>query len=336
VNPWPLWAVCSLGGIIYAVRFPAFLLQRLPSWLSRRLLALRASRFNFELKRATLRRYGVSFARHPLRATKYLLVDPEVDNFTYEIANEDELIDFVAMGVGRPRAVIEGYVQEVRTDPELNGMLRRQLRRRLDRKHKPHFGRRLGWYAIARALKPAVIVETGIHDGLGSVLLLRALHTNALEGKEGRLLSFDVNPKAGWLVDERVDVRWHPVFESTFLALEDALKGLEVGMIVHDSEHTYECEHFELMTAVSRAAPTLALVSDNAHATSSLRDVCGALGIQYRFFQERPRRHFYPGAGIGLGLLQQELLAALAESIKTEPESIKTERESIETERVPR
>ena len=76
-------------------------------------------------------------------------------------------------------------------------------------------------------------------------------------------------------------------------------------MIVHDSEHTYACEHFELTTAVSRAAPTLALVSDNAHATTALRDLAKNLKIDYHFFQERPRGHFYPGAGIGLAIFEQ-------------------------------
>jgi hypothetical protein len=75
-------------------------------------------------------------------------------------------------------------------------------------------------------------------------------------------------------------------------------------MIVHDSEHTYECERFELTTALAHAAPTIALVSDNAHATTALRDVAAGLGVDYRFFRERPRGHFYPGAGIGLAIVQ--------------------------------
>jgi hypothetical protein len=71
--------------------------------------------------------------------------------------------------------------------------------------------------------------------------------------------------------------RWQPVYDATSTSLEATLKGLEVGMIVHDSEHTYECEHFELTTAVTHAAPTIALVSDNAHATTALRDIAASL-----------------------------------------------------------
>ena len=74
-------------------------------------------------------------------------------------------------------------------------------------------------------------------------------------------------------------------------------------MMIHDSDHTYECESFEFNTVIDHAAPTLALISDNSHATSALHDTCAELGIDYRFFRERPARHFYPGAGIAFGLL---------------------------------
>jgi hypothetical protein len=151
-----------------------------------------------------------------------------------------------------------------------------------------------------------VIIETGIHDGLGSALLLRALERNAGEGRPGRLVSVDVDPAAGWLVDERLRACWEPIYESSFTALPKSLDGQQVGMIIHDSDHTYECENFEFRQAVEHAADELALISDNSHATSALRDVCASLGIEYRYFAERPQDHFYPGAGIGFGLLRRD------------------------------
>jgi hypothetical protein len=221
------------------------------------------------------------------------------------LANREELAAFVGDAFDTAPGEVERYFRETEDDPELNERLEERLKQRKDRKRTPFFGRRLGWYAIARVLKPKVIVETGIHDGLGSVLLLRALGRNGAEGTPGQLISVDINPQSGWLVADRLRAKWQPVFGSTFDVLDDAVRGLEVGMIVHDSQHTYECELFEFSTAVARAAPTVALVSDNAHATSALRDVCDDLGIEYRFFREQPTGHFYPGAGIGLGVFQR-------------------------------
>jgi predicted O-methyltransferase YrrM len=261
-------------------------------------------RLRWWTKLRTLRAYGVGIGDP--QALRYVLFDPELANFTYELANRDELAAFIAEAFEVAPEQVEGYFRETDEDPELGEGLRKRLARRRDRKSAPLFGRRLGWYAIARILKPGLIVETGIHDGLGSVLLLRALERNDADGRPGRLVSVDVNPQSGWLVDERLRARWTPIFGSTFDVLEAAVAGSEVGMIVHDSEHTYDCELFEFTTALTHAAPTLALVSDNAHATSALRDVCAEVGVEYRFFRERPSGHFYPGAGIGFGLVRSD------------------------------
>jgi len=285
--------------------------RRLPQGLQDVLISLYWSRFNYPVKIATLRRYRAGVRDHPLLAAKYLAFDPEIDNFTYDLANEDELVSFLAESLDRDPREVERYLAEVRADSEFERLVRERLKKkRWTRKQRPQFGRRLGWYAIARAVKPRVIVETGIHDGLGSVLLLRALEWNAADGHEGRLISFDINPRSGWLVSEPLSSRWRAVYKATSDALENELQDVEVGMIIHDSDHTYECEHFELAMAVAHAAPTIALVSDNAHATTALPDLASSLGIDYHFFREKPQDHFYPGAGIGLALLFRPSVAA--------------------------
>jgi hypothetical protein len=262
--------------------------------------ALGFPRLRWWTKLRTIRRYGVGIPNR--QALGYVLFDPELANFTYEVANRKELADFVADAFALTPEHVERYFREADEDAELVERLKKRLKQRRDRKGTPLFGRRLGWYAIARILKPALIVETGIHDGLGSALLLRALERNEIDGSPGRLVSVDINPQSGWLVDERLRTHWTPIFGSTFDVLEPAVADSDVGMIVHDSEHTYECERFEFATALAHAAPTIALISDNAHATSALRDVCAEIGIKYRFFRERPSGHFYPGAGIGFAL----------------------------------
>jgi hypothetical protein len=278
------------------------LTAKLPPGVRQRLRGLNRLRWIAKLK--ILRHYAGRGQSTALERLLYVLWDPELDNFTYEIANEDELAAFVAQGTGVAAEQARAYIAELQDDAELRRLLRSRMGARWDRKNTPHYGRRLGWYAIARAVGPELIVETGIHDGLGSALLLRALERNAAEGRAGRLVSVDIDPAAGWLVDDSLRARWQPLYESTFTALPEALAGRRVGMLIHDSDHTYECENFEFRQAVEHADGAVALVSDNSHATSALRDVCAELGIEYRYFGERPRGHFYPGAGIGFGMLR--------------------------------
>lgn len=219
----------------------------------------------------------------------YVLFDPEAENFTYEIENGGELAAWLddILGAGR-------YVAELDRDSELAHDLRKRLRWRPANKRRAMFGRRAGWYAIARALRPARIVETGIHDGLGSVALLAALDKNGF----GELVSIDPKPGAGWLVPDRLRPRWRPVRGTSFDMLPSAGP---IDLFIHDSLHTPECERWELETAARLGSSVL--VSDNAHAASTCSEFARSREATFSFWRERVRGHFYPGGGIGVVVL---------------------------------
>ena len=169
-------------------------------------------------RRATvLSAYG-AWRRSPQAALRYLLTDPELDNFTYRISNAGELSTFLADALHADRTVIASYLRELDADRVLRRQLERRLARRVDRRRSMPYGRRLGWYAIVRHLKPSLLVETGIHDGLGSSVLLRAIERNAAEGVDGRLISFDTRRAAGWLIPRALRAR-HDVRTGVSLGL---------------------------------------------------------------------------------------------------------------------
>jgi hypothetical protein len=249
-------------------------------------------------KARVVRRCGAPLSRN----VAFVLLDPEPDNFTYELTNEEELIAWLAEVSGHDCAEVACAVGELRDDGELAARLREATAgtRWWWSKREPPFGKRVAWYALARLGRPKLIVETGVHDGLGSLALLRALERNAKEGSLGRLVSFDVNPAAGWIVGT------HPLWE---LRIEPSRVGLPgvlaaapaLGLFIHDSLHTYENERFELRCAASSLDPGGVLVSDNAHGTRALAETCAELGLRYHEFHERPRGHFYPGGAMGAG-----------------------------------
>jgi predicted O-methyltransferase YrrM len=238
---------------------------------------------------------------------RHLLFDRESTNFTYDIANAGELPRFVAASTGRPIEEIEHYLQEILHDDAFARELADRMSRRRDRNSKPRFGRRLGWYCVARACRPGLIVETGTHDGLGTALLLRAAERNTADGTPTRVATLDIEPASGWLVSERLKKRLEVYTGDTRETLPSALEGREVGMFIHDSEHTAERELFEFRVAIDHAAPSLVMISDNAHATTALKDLALELGVEYHHFTERPLRHFYPGAAIGLAIYKHPL-----------------------------
>jgi Methyltransferase domain len=266
---------------------------------ARRRLA-RLSRLRWLRKARIARSYGASLWRDPVTVLGFVALDPEVDTFTYDLANEHELVNVTARALGVAPKRVAGLFDEARNDPLLGAGLARRVRWRFDFKRRVRFGRRYAWYAIARVVRPKVIVETGIKDGLGSVLLLRALQRNAAEGAPGRLISFDLYPDKGWLVPDELRDRWQPVFASTRDALAAALDGLKVAMLVHDSDPA--SADFEYRTALEHAAPRLALVAGTAHHSDALRALCEERGVPYHYFHDRPKRHVSPGSSTAVGI----------------------------------
>lgn len=259
------------------------------------------SRLRWVRKAQKLRLHRADVLADPWWHLRFLLWDPEVENFSYELANDDELGPFVAEALGVAPNVAQAHIDELHADAQLGAELERATRWRFRTKRSPPLGRRAAWYAAVRISRPALVVETGVHDGLGSVVLLSALARNG----RGRLISLDPMPGSGWLVPERLRPWWEPVWETSFAALERSVTGRQVGMLVHDSLHTYECERFEFQTAIRHAAAQLVLLSDNAHETAALRDTAAEHGVLYSFWAERPRHHFYPGGGVGIATFEQ-------------------------------
>jgi hypothetical protein len=250
-------------------------------------------RLRWASKAASVRRVGA-----PLLANwRFVLTDPETANFTYELANEGELAAWVADVAGVLETEAAAIVAEPRADGELRARLRSATaRHRLWSKPEPPFGRRAGWYALVRLIRPELVVETGVHDGLGSLLLLRALERNG----GGGLVSFDINPTAGWLVGS--DPRWDFRLEPAIDGLAEVLRGGPgVGLFIHDSLHSYDNERAELELGAARLASNGVLITDNAHGTRALADVCRSHGLRYSEFVERPCGHFYPGGVTGAG-----------------------------------
>lgn len=274
-------------------------------------------RLRWASKAKAVRRVGA-----PLRGNlAFVLSDPEPDNFTYALQNETELAAWLAAVTNADAELAARLIDEARRDAVLATRLHDAAARRwLWTKPAPPLGKRLAWYALARLLRPALIVETGVHDGLGSLVLLRALELNGEEGHAGSLLSFDVNPAAGWLVGS------HPLWELRIQSTTDGLELLErrppVGLFIHDSLHTYEHERFEFEVATARMSTTGVLLTDNAHGTRALADVCREAGLCYFDFHEVPADHFYPGGAMGAGRRCEFQLQVLGSALQDQLSSV--------------
>jgi hypothetical protein len=272
--------------------------EAVPPWALKALR--RSARLRFAAKAGTLRRYEFPVRQQPLKALSYVLLDPEVGDFSYELRNEDEFARGLADALGVPHDRIRALFAEVRASPALTSDLRRATRWRPDMKRHIGFGPRLGWYAIVRETKPAVVVETGIKHGFGSLVLLEALRRNAAEGHEGRLLSADLDPEAGWVVPPSLQRRWSKLVGKADEVVAGALNGDKVDLLIHDTPPLPEIESAEYGVALANRAQRIILVSgSNGDQTGILPGIAAEHGVDYHLIREVPD-HVYPGQGLGL------------------------------------
>jgi predicted O-methyltransferase YrrM len=162
-----------------------------------------------------------------------------------------------------------------------------------DREFQDHFARCLAdiaythaglpqLYAVVRAVKPAVIVETGVASGMSSAHILRALAANG----SGTLHSIDlpnvqqgsVLPQgrtSGWVVPQSLRGPWRLRIGDTRELLPGLLGSLDrVDLFLHDSDHSYENMSFEFEQAYPKLAPGGVLMSDDVHLHTAWRDFC--------------------------------------------------------------
>jgi predicted O-methyltransferase YrrM len=240
--------------------------------------------------------------RHVLTAVKWAFVSKEHYNHTYHLTplNRQYLASFISVVSGHPVEVIEGYMAELENDSALRETLVRRTLSSPARHYsdaEPRYGRRLGWYALLRATKPRVVVETGIDRGLGTVVLAAALKRNSAEGFSGLVYATDIVPDCGHLIDDT-----HKQF--CRILIGDSVDHLKqftqpVDIFLHDSDHRAEYEWAEFLAIEPRLYRESLVLSDNSQQTSKLQEFAKRTERAFLFFQDIPQDHWWIGDGMG-------------------------------------
>jgi hypothetical protein len=224
-------------------------------------------------------------------------------NYSYELEplNLEHLAAFVSVITGQPRKVTRNHIREIETDLALKDhviRLNRSHKERFVADPEARFGRRMGWYALIRAQKPRTVVETGVDKGLGSCVIAAALLKNAAEGSPGRLFALDINPEAGYLLTKPYNEVGEMVYGDSLASIA-ALKD-QADFFIHDSDHSAEHEAKELLAIERKLSRRALVLSDNATCTDELLKFADRTGRQFLFFSEKPKKHWWPGEGIGI------------------------------------
>jgi predicted O-methyltransferase YrrM len=234
---------------------------------------------------------------------RWLMHSRETTNFTYDLEehNKRYLAALIADVVGVEFERILAYIREIEEDAELRSHIAAMTADSslaFIADQEARYGRRIGWYAIARAIKPRVIIETGIDKGLGACVLAAALRKNLSEGYAGTYYGTDINPQAGYLLTGI----YAPYGKILYGDSIESLRKVEgpVDLFINDSDHSAEYEAAEYKVIASKLSEKGIVLGDNAHCTDKLLQFSLDEGRSFVFFSERPDHHWYPGGGIGI------------------------------------
>ena len=257
-----------------------------------------AIRFTFRAKTA------IGYYTTPIsNLVKWLFKSNETTNFTYDLneTNVQYLASLIADITGIEFSQTISFIREIEEDKALRQHIA-DLTANSDlsflASDKVQFGRRIGWYALARALKPRTIVETGVDKGLGACVLTAALKKNDAEGFPGRYFGTDINPNAGYLLAGEY-ANYGSVLYGDSIASLQAFND-RIDLFINDSDHSADYEAQEYNTIANKLSEDAVVLGDNAHYTDKLLEFSLNNDRHFIFFQEKPLDHWYPGAGIGI------------------------------------
>lgn len=99
-------------------------------------------------------------------------------------------------------------------------------------------------YSIVRTRKPEIFLETGVANGITSLLILSGMRSNG----NGKLISFDVSDDVGQVIPLELRKRWDlrilkKPFKTSFLKELNLIQ--QVDMFCHDSDHSFKWQSFE-------------------------------------------------------------------------------------------
>jgi predicted O-methyltransferase YrrM len=236
----------------------------------RDLIALYYRRFRLQSVRKSLRSL-LTPSTALLHLRRVIAANPQNhSNLYFPSASPAEEVIFCRQILRRTQVDVERAFAEIEEDHVFVEALRdryRRIRPRTAVDLSP--GRLKIWYAIVRLLQPNVVLETGVHDGLSSALILRALSRN----QKGRLISIDLpahdlpssSVAPGWLVPDELTSRWMlKLGDSRDLLPWLAREYAPIDIFIHDSDHSREFQIFEYRTVKPFLSNPGLLLTDDA------------------------------------------------------------------------
>ena len=116
--------------------------------------------------------------------------------------------------------------------------------------------------------KPRLIIETGVHNGVGACILSAALMRNNSEGFTGRYIGTEIDKNMGQFLKGSYKEFGSISYGDSI----ETLKGIdeEIDLFINDSDHSSNYEFLEYQAISNKLSESEVILGDNSHVTNSL------------------------------------------------------------------
>lgn len=255
-------------------------------------------RLLFHLKLNIMRRY-----EKPLNFRKmlYLVFSPELETFSYDLTNQDELIKELAIKLSTDPAKLAKYAMEFKKIKHPKSTLVKRFSNAHRAKISPKFGRNFIRYLIIREFKPTLIVETGTKDGLGSLVISSASianHVASSENKnEQKIISMDIAENSGHFLPKKSHVE---IYKNDSLSVINDLflTGFRASQVLLISDSKPGKQIADEFRAVAKICTKNLIVMSNGGWDSNFTFHSVPNALQIFNLQERSSHEFYRGNNV--------------------------------------
>jgi hypothetical protein len=230
----------------------------------------------------------------------YLLWDPEVHTYSYDVVVSAEYLDSIAdvLGISSGSGLPIGEAQQVLA--QVHAELPTLTRGHPESKRQPPLGRHLTGCLVILTTRPTQVIEVGVHHGVGTLVFHEAL-ARVGSSDERSLNSIDINPENAWLPKSAGLRSWE--FQLGDAGdLVSGIKPVGIGPVfaVLDATPDSASTQAQVDAVMSVSKGRRCVLLGNSEWNSVIRDTADRYGGAHVTLQETPVRHWSSGRSIDL------------------------------------
>jgi hypothetical protein len=239
----------------------------------------------------------------PTKLLNWVLLGDDSRLYPFQLIGSarQQAFDLAEKILGIQKQTISAFLEEIEEDTSFLKEVRSLLRKHPNKSqaHSPIIiGQRLLWYVFVRGLKPGLVVESGIGDGLGAQIILKALQKNKKERFKGHYYGIDLDPNSGFLIRQLNPDLGEYIIGDGFWTLKKT--DHEIDLFIYDSNPSSEYELSEYEAIRNKLGTNAVIISSTSGQSDALKVFSARTGRRFKLFSSRNLKNMNISSSAGI------------------------------------